>query len=111
MQIERHLGSCQRRKAKMVVERMKQFQVQQRQAIALGSKAAHEAANAVFIGFRPAIAALDDGDTIRPQQVQLAQRAADYERLDIGIARQKQMAVQRFEEIRARLAPVRLSHQ
>jgi hypothetical protein len=95
----------------MIVERMKQLQMQQARAVGLDGETAGRAAGAVIIGFRPAVAALDDADAVRPQQMQFAQLAADIERLDIGIARQQQMAVERLEEIRPAHAAVRLPQQ
>ena len=93
----------------MVVERMKQPQVQK--PARSGSMPADKRADPVFIGLGPAVASFENANPVRPQQMQFPHRLADPERLDIGIARKQQMAVKRLQEIDAAHPAVRPGKQ
>ncbi len=95
----------------MIVERMKELQMQERHPLGLRRETPHRSTGPVIIRLRPPVPPLDDADPVGPQEMQFAQRRADHQRLDESIARQQQMPIERLEKVRPAHPSVRLAQQ
>ena len=101
-----------RREAIVIVERMKECQMQDRRHARRRLIETHAApADAIFIRLRPAVGAGHHLHAIGAQRVEFAHRAVERDRLDIGIAGQQEMRHQHLEECTAVLPRVRPRQQ
>lgn len=90
----------------MIVERMKERQMQDRRQFGLLVEANRMAADRVFVSLRPAVAAGHQLHAIRPEHMQLAHRAVERHRFDVRIPRQQHVRIDRLEQCRAVLPRV-----
>ena len=115
VRVERHLRGGERRKAVVIVERIEEFDMQDR----LDPFAAHLVARflserAIDEGRGPAVAAGHDAHAIGPQRIEFAQLLVDQNGLDIGVAVKQQIGAERLDEGGAgveRIGPLDQSEQ
>ena len=74
-------------------------------------KAHGTAARRIFVGLRPAVGPRDHLHAVGAQDVQLAQAAADADRLHVGVAGYEQEPVPAFEEVGTRVVGRGLSDE
>jgi hypothetical protein len=92
---------------------MKQFQMQDRRLARdrVSREATHGSADAMFPTHGPTVGAGNDAHAVGPQHIEFGGRLIDAGRLEIGIPRHLQVAVERLEQLHAGLFRVRPRQQ
>ncbi len=90
----------------MVVERIEQGKMQDRRDRPRLLEAHGASRDRILVGLRPAVRTGYDAHAVGPQRVELAHRAVEAHRLDIGVAADEKIGGDRFEQARPVLARI-----
>jgi hypothetical protein len=104
--VDRDGGGFERAQPVMVVERVEQGEMQDRRDRPRLLEAHGASRHRILVGLRPAVRTGHDTHAVGPQRVELAHRAVEAHRLDIGVAADEKIGGDGFEKARPVLARI-----